>query len=205
MIHTIDCHSAAQGVVLRAMFEARKRVFVDLLKWDVPLLGGTWELDQFDGQDATYIVVADDEGRHLGSARLLRTSAPHILDTIFPHLCDVAIPHGPDVFEITRFCLDRDLRASERRQVRNRLVTALAQHAIACGIRSYTAIAELSWFQQILAFGWRCIPLGLPKTSEGSTLAAVQIEIDEDTPSLLAEAGIWTPTWLTPQVTSKAA
>ena len=33
---------------LRAMFEDRKSIFVDLLKWDVPVLDGHFELDQFD-------------------------------------------------------------------------------------------------------------------------------------------------------------
>ena len=37
---------------LRAMFAARKQVFVDLLKWDLPVLAGEYELDQFDDPDA---------------------------------------------------------------------------------------------------------------------------------------------------------
>ena len=38
--------------LLRTMFEARKRVFVDLLKWDVPVLEGAYEIDQFDTREA---------------------------------------------------------------------------------------------------------------------------------------------------------
>lgn len=195
MIHTIDPASVAEGAVLRSMFEARKRVFVDLLKWDVPVLGGAWELDQFDGSEATYIVVADGAGQHFGSARLLRTTGPHILDTLFADLCELPVPRGPETFEITRFCLDRGLRAAERRQVRNQLVTALAEHALAHGIRRYTAIAGMAWCQQILSFGWRCTPLGLPQLRAGSMLAALAIEIDAETPVRLAEAGVWAPAY----------
>lgn len=191
MFHMIDHTSIAEGAVLRAMFEARKAVFVDLLKWDVPVLGGTWELDQFDDDDARYIVLTDAQGRHLGSTRLLKTTQPHILDTLFPDLCEEAVPSGPDVFEITRFCLDRNLRASERREVRNRLVTALAEHALDAGIRRYTGVAEMAWFQQILSFGWRCMPLGLPRMRDRTMLAAIEIQIDADTPRMLTEAGIW--------------
>ena len=117
--------SSRPDPAIRAMFEARKRVFIDLLKWDVPVLGGTWEIDHFDNEEATYIVVADEDQRHLGSARLLPTIRPHILGNLFAHLCDGDVPCGPETFEITRFCLDRSLRAAERREVRNRLVTAL--------------------------------------------------------------------------------
>lgn len=96
--------------VFRSMFEERKRVFVDLLGWDIPVLAGRYEIDQFDDDEATYIVVTDGTGEHCGSARLLRTDRPHILDTIFPYLCDDIPPAGPRVREITRFCLARGSR-----------------------------------------------------------------------------------------------
>lgn len=192
MIHTIDGNSHAEGAVLRAMFEARKQVFVDLLKWDVPVLAGTWELDSFDNADATYIVVADRQGRHQASARLLKTTRAHILGDLFADLCDGEVPRSEAILEITRFCLDRNLRAHERRQARDELVTALAAHALAAGIRRYTGVAEMAWFQQILSFGWRCTPLGLPRIRGGAMLAALAIDIDTETPARLAAAGIWT-------------
>jgi acyl-homoserine lactone synthase len=172
------------------MFAARKRVFVDLLKWDVPVLAGAYEVDQFDDVHARYLVLADAEGAHLGSTRLLPTTRPHLLDSLYPELCADEPPRGSDIFEVTRFCLERSLNARERRAVRNTLVTALADHALAAGISAYTAIAEIGWFQQILAFGWRCWPLGFPKVVGGKQLVALRIEIDADTPARLAAAGI---------------
>jgi N-acyl-L-homoserine lactone synthetase len=191
MLHLIRLGTRpAPDGVLRAMFAARKSVFVDLLKWDVPVLGGQYEVDQFDNLHASYLVLADTDGRHLGSARLLPTLRPHILDSFYPMLCEEGAPRGSDIYEVTRFCLDRGLRAKERRDVRDTLVMALAEHALASGIAAYSAIAEMGWLQQILAFGWRCSPLGLPQTIEGSMLGALRIEIDADTPARLAAAGI---------------
>jgi N-acyl-L-homoserine lactone synthetase len=178
---------------LRSMFEARKRVFVDLLKWDVPVLDGRFELDQFDGERATYLVVADSEGHHLSSARLLETIRPHILDTLFPELCAEAPPRDPRVLEITRFCLDRRLRADTRLAARNSLVSALVSYALEGGLTGYTGVAEMGWLQQILAFGWRCRPLGLPRAYDGRMLGALSIDIDGETPFLLARNGIHTP------------
>ena len=99
-------------------------------------------------------------------------------------------PTGEAIFEITRFCLDRRLRASGRREARDALVTALAEFALEKRIDTYTAIAEMGWFQQILAFGWRCTPLGLPQIADGKLLAALRIDIDAATPGRLAAAGI---------------
>ena len=191
MLHVMQfgARPASDGV-LRAMFAARKSVFVDLLKWDVPVIDGAYEVDQFDDAHATYLVLAEEDGTHLGSARLLPTARPHILDSFFAGLCEDGPPRGEAVYEITRFCLDRGLSAHERRAVRNTLVTALAEHALGAGITAYTAIAEMAWFQQILAFGWRCRPLGLPQIVDGTMLVALRIEIDADTPAQLAAAGI---------------
>lgn len=191
MLHVM--RAGAQPIpdtVLRAMFAARKEVFVDLLKWDVPVLDGRFEVDQFDDPHAHYIVLADREGGHLGSARLLPTMRPHILNSLYPQLCADAPPSAPDIYEVTRFCLDRGLSARERRTVRDTLVVALTEHALANGITGYSAIAEMGWLQQILAFGWHCRPLGLPLTIAGKMLGALAIRIDADTPRLLAAAGI---------------
>lgn len=176
---------------LAAMFEARKRVFVDLLKWDLPVLAGRFEVDQFDDHHARYLIVSSPGGAHLGSARLLPTTGPHILGSLFPELCEGPVPQGSQIAEITRFCLDRSQTASARRLARNRLVSALVRHALSNGIRLYTGVAELGWLQQILAFGWNCRPLGLPRQCGRHMLGGLAIEIDPGTPALLADNGIW--------------
>jgi len=71
------------------------------------------------------------------------------------------------------------------------LVSALAWHALEQGIRTYTGVAEISWLQQILAFGWDCRPLGAPLRHASGVLGALAIEIGPDTPERLAANGIW--------------
>jgi len=188
-----DGGDPGQDIVLAGMFEARRQVFVDLLGWDVPVLAGRFEVDQFDDENAQYLVLTDSRERHLASARLLPTMRAHILGDLYPELCEAAPPRGPGIFEITRFCLDRGLRASERLLVRNQLVSALVDHALASGTTRYTGVAELGWLQQILAFGWACRPLGVPRVVGGRLLGALSIDIGRDTPSLLARAGIYQP------------
>lgn len=191
--------------LLRAMFEARKKVFVDLLRWNVPVLGGRYEVDQFDDCHAAYLIVTDTQGGHAGSARLLKTMRPHILDSLFPELCAGPVPRGPDICEITRFCLDRRQNGLERRETRDILVSALVRYALDRQVRSYTGVAEMGWLQQILAFGWRCRPLGLPRHIGGTMLGALQIEITSDTPALLAANGIHRIVALEPSAIREAA
>lgn len=176
---------------LQEMFEARKRVFVDLLKWDVPVLEGRYEVDQFDDEYAAYLIVPDEDGGHAGSARLLQTVRPHILDTLFPDLCAVPPPRGLNVLEITRFCLGREQDAQGRLETRNMLVSGLVRYALDNGVETYVGVAEMGWLQQILAFGWHCRPLGLPRVIDGRMLGALRIDISADTSSLLEANGIY--------------
>ena len=188
----------------QTMFEDRKSVFVDLLGWDVPVLNGRFEIDEFDDAHATYVIVADRMGDHLGSARLLPTTRRHILGSLFAGLCAEAPPAGPDIVEITRFCLSRRQNARERRLTRDRLVGALASYALDTGIRTFTGVAEISWLQQILAFGWDCRPLGAPARFDCGLLGALAIHITPETPALLAANGIGAPAG-TPAGIAKAA
>lgn len=193
MIHIFESggrpHEAA---ALAAMFEARKRVFVDLLSWNVPVVENRYEIDQFDDRHARYVVLTAPDGAHMASARLLPTTRPHILGSLYSDLCDGNVPCGPSIVEISRFCIDRQLRAAERKLARNRLVSALVDDALESGVRIYTAVAEHAWQQQILQFGWVCRSLGRPRLVDGKLTGAVAIEISADTPVHLARGGIYT-------------
>lgn len=191
MVRTISSDNRTrEHVALRSMFAARKRVFVDLLKWDLPVLAGRFEVDHFDDPHATYLVVTDPAGGHLASARLLPTTRPALLDSLFPFLVAGPVPKGPDIAEITRFCLSRDVTAQGRRAARDALLVALVDHALACGIRSYTGVAELGWFRKVERFGWQCRALGVPCEHEGRQLVALRIDIDDASRAKLAAGGI---------------
>src|SRR3546814_14901536 len=78
---------------LRPMFRARKEVFIDLLKWVLPVLADVFEVDQFDRQ-AEYLILLEQGVKHRASTRLLRTDQPQLLGNLYPHLCAVPVPLG---------------------------------------------------------------------------------------------------------------
>lgn len=183
-----------ENPVLDGMYRDRKRIFVDLLKWDLPVVGGAFEIDQFDNDHATYLIAVGDDGAHLGSFRLLPTEGPHILGTLFAWLCDVPVPRAPDIFEISRACISPRLHAAERRRIRDALISASVDYALLHHIRSYSCIADRSWLSQILALGWFTRPLGLSKPVGRGEVGALQIDISTATPLLLRETGTYVPT-----------
>lgn len=187
---------APGNAAMRAMFTARKRVFVDMLRWDLPVLEDMYEIDQFDTPDAEYLILLGDGGDHRASARLLPTTAPHLLGDLYPWLCDEAVPRGPSIWEISRFCIDPGQPASERRSARDELVSALADYALRHDISDYTGVAEWNWFQKIMRFGWSCRPLGHATDEGASKLVALRIRIDADTKAGLEGAGTYVPSGL---------
>jgi len=175
-----------------AMFEDRRRLFVDVMRWDVPVSDGRFEIDQFDGPEAIYISDLGERDDHCGSMRLLPSTGPHILADLFSELCLGAVPQGPDVFEITRLCLPTRLGAQERLAVRNRLISGMVDHALTTGIRTLTGVVRASFRETVLMMGWEASPLGPERTIGGMTLGAFRIAIADDTPARLARTGIYT-------------
>jgi len=161
------------------MWRDRKTVFVDTLGWDVPVVGGAFEIDQFDDEHAVYLVVSDQaRRRHLASLRLLPSVRPHILGDIFPGLCAGPVPRGPSVWEITRLCISPAIGAVRQAMlVRRELALGLLEYALAHGIAQYTQVHLGSHLPQLLAVGWDCTPLGFPAKHDGQTLMASRIAV----------------------------
>ena len=175
--------------LLKRMFEDRKSIFVDLLKWDLRN-DGLQERDQFDDSNAEYLIVTDPGRRdHLASLRLLRTDRPHILGSLFARLCDGKVPSGPDIREISRMCLSPRHRGPERVRYRNLLASAMTEYALLTGIRGYTGVADMGWLSRVLSAGWRCEPLGMPRRVGGAMVGAMMIHIDADTIRRLQVSG----------------
>jgi N-acyl-L-homoserine lactone synthetase len=167
--------------LLESMFEDRKAIFVDLLKWDLPH-DGRLEQDQFDDPYAEYLIVTDPEtSEHLASLRMLRTDRPHILSSLFADLCEGPVPSGPDIREISRMCLSPRRRGEDRVVYRNLLASAMTEYALLTGIRAYTGVADMGWMSRVLSAGWRCEPLGLPQRMGGTLVGALMIHIEPDT------------------------
>lgn len=186
MIHIIEgLGETGQQPLLDAMFEARKRLFVDLLDWDLETIDGRLEIDRFDDAFATYVIVTDNARRHLASLRLLPSTRPHLLGSMFERLCRDGVPTGPDIFEITRLCLPPTEPKTERRRLRDGLIHAMVVHGLEHGIRQFTGVVTARFRERILAMGWDGEALGSAIDMGGGRLGAFRVTIDEATPALL--------------------
>jgi len=192
MIRIIENHLASgQRRPLETMFADRKVQFVDFFDWDVPVVNGRYEVDQFDGPQAVYIVAVDDEGRHEASMRMLPSTHPHLLGTLFPHLCPGGVPVGEATWESTRLCLPQRHGAARRLELRDQLISAMVDFALARGIDRITGVIPDGFRKLVLAMGWRAEPLGPAVRIKGGPIGAFSIDIGPDTPDRLRWTGVY--------------
>lgn len=183
VVHRGNRHRYARE--LDEMFRARKRVFIDLAKWSALKADGPYERDQFDTDDAVYLITTEPgTGRHLSSLRFLPTTGPTLLATIFPQLCEGPLPQADDVWEVTRMCFSPDLRGSARREVFKSIALATAEVGLVYGIRKLSIMAYLSFLPEVLALGFDHAPLGLPQHVDEKDDPVLAFAFDIDTATL---------------------
>ncbi len=180
MIHIVTSenrdHYASQ---VEQHFRIRHNIYVGERKWMTLARPDSRECDQFDNDDAIYVLVIDGN-TVIGGSRLMPSLKPHLLSEVFPRLALNGVPKSPDIFEWTRVHVIK-----ERREGRNR---GLAMGSIYCGILEYclaneitalTAIVEMWWLPHFFEMGWDVKPLGMPELIEGEWSIAIALTISE--------------------------
>lgn len=142
----------------------------------------TCDVDQFDTPSTLYLIEASPRSqRHMASVRALPSLRPHVIASKYPHLCETPVPAGPDVWEVSQFCVSPDLGTRDRQRLRGRLYLALAEFAIAQGIRHYMSVTPVPCLPEVMAAGWHARPLGLPRVVGGQPVGAILYTLMPDT------------------------
>ncbi|AMK19601.1 MULTISPECIES: acyl-homoserine-lactone synthase [Sphingobium] len=192
MIRIIENHlEPTNRRLLETMFADRKRLFVDLFGWDVPVVEGRFEIDQFDTAHTVYLIAADADGAHEASLRLMPSTRPHMLGELFPHLCPGGVPTGPTTWESTRLCLPQRHGAQRRRELRNGLISTMVDFALARGIERLTGVLPDAFRKEVLAMGWAAEPLGPAVRVESGLVGAFAAHVRDDTPDRLRWSGTY--------------
>jgi N-acyl-L-homoserine lactone synthetase len=172
--------------LLDEMHRDRKRVFVDWLKWDVPVVGDM-EIDQYDTDDAIYIVDADaDTGEHIASIRLLPCSVPTLMAEHFADMVESPVPNDDSVWEMTRLCANPRIKDKLVQWTgRKNITVAAIEFALMRGVGQLIFVTHTSWVPTLLSVGWDIELLGLPRKDRDDTIAAMRINVTDDTLKLI--------------------
>jgi acyl homoserine lactone synthase len=100
--------------ILDQMFRLRKKVFADILGWNVPVIG-PFERDSYDSLCPAYLVWCNETRTRLyGGMRLMPTTGPTLLYDVFratfPQAANLV---APGIWEGTRMCIDEEAIADD--------------------------------------------------------------------------------------------
>ena len=166
------------------MFQLRKRVFHDLLGWDVTVRGDV-EIDQYDDVNPIYVLSYTPGTRHLrGALRLLPTLGPNMLDDTFPALLGGrAAIRRPDIWESSRFCIDPEIsqdRASNQVTVAAaELMCAVGELGLASGIRQIVTVTDVFLERMFRRMGCPGTRIGEPRKIGSVHAVAVSWDVDD--------------------------
>lgn len=169
---------------LQEMHALRWKYYVEAREWsDLKAQQTTpgFEVDEYDDQDAVYLMSLAEDGRLCGSLRLRRTDRPTLLLDKFAHLiADLpSLGLGPDVWEITRV-----IRTPEHRGMKGPTKTALhcamIEFALSRGAKRLIGACDTFMLPGILGLwkkGFR--PIGLPTPYAEGEMIAIGFEVSE--------------------------
>jgi N-acyl-L-homoserine lactone synthetase len=157
MIDAISLETAhLLGDALPSAHRLRHRIFVERQKYDVPRRRGM-EWDQFDTPAAIYLLWRDEMAHVRAIARLIPTSLPYMIQQLWPELVRKGdMPSSDDIWEVTRFGIDRDLGRERRARVFGEMFCAFVEFGLKTGIGAYIFVTPLAVIDSaLMTRGWR--------------------------------------------------
>jgi acyl homoserine lactone synthase len=146
------------------MFRLRHKLFVQRQKYRVPTLNGM-EWDQFDTPATVYLVWRDETDTPRAVARMIPTTFPYMIQELWPDMVGGGeLPSRPDVWELSRVGIDRDLPPEVRRRVTGELMCACGEFALHNGVAAFLLVTHPHFVSAAIAgAGWPTEVLGEPR------------------------------------------
>jgi acyl-homoserine lactone synthase len=176
MIHLINAANRhLYGDVLAQMHRARTDHFVEERGWRNLCVEAGQELDEYDNDQALYLVGFDEFGAIAVSARLLPADHGCVLSDHFPHLVVEGRACGPGVFELSRYFASPALRGRRHFPVKASMNLAVVEAMVERRARRLVGFTDLHILGIMRYSGWRVRPIGLPAAYDEGTAAAFEI------------------------------
>jgi len=178
------------GDLLVHYLMARKKVFIDRLKWDLPQTDGM-EFDQYDTPECRWIIIHEDD-QVLAGVRLVPTTAScgiysymlrdgqkGLLHDFPSDVLFFDAPVDSDVWEASRLFVAADVPTHKRGDVQLLLMKTMMRVASEFHAKNVIGIVPAAWSRWLRRLGLYATPVG-PKFTAGSmTSQAALFNVDD--------------------------
>lgn len=183
MLHVVSAENRElYAPQVEESFRIRHRIYVKERGWHDLDRPDEREVDQFDNDDAIYLLALDENsGRVLGGSRLVPSLKPHLMSEVFPQLASTReLPRAPDVFEWTRYYVIAERREPHAiSDISCTILCGVQEYCLENGIAQLSIVTEPFWITRFLDLGWRPRPLGLGIRWQGMDVIGITVEISE--------------------------
>ena len=182
MIHVVHADNrAVYARELDEMFRLRAKFFKDVLGWSALTVTDGLEKDEYDDEQAIYLLALEDDGGLSVSVRLRPTRDRSLLFDHFPHLVaadpDAFTQHG--VWESCRYFASGRARGNSGARRREELRLAMVEAARSAGVQQIVAITDTVFLPSLVQASWTTRLIGLPAAYAEGECVALEIDCSE--------------------------
>lgn len=173
---------------LDEMFRMRHEFYVLQRGWKNLTSANGRETDEFDDENAVYLMNLDRFGRILSTFRLNPTTGPYLVADKLPHYLSEPAPRCEEIWDLGRWMVAPHARrrhAGEIAEVQRPLIVGLMEFAVDHGIIGFTALSDTAFIERISKV-WPTRPMGEPQGFDDSEGEA-QLILIEAGPHILAQ------------------
>lgn len=167
------------GSAFNAQFQLRHKCFIERQTYNVRCYNGK-EYDQYDTPAAVYLVYQSNAGTALGASRLTPTVHQCMLKDLWPEMVsnETSIC-SENIWEGTRFCIDKKVDALLRKRITHELVLAYLEFGLMKGITHIVGLMPKLILRSVFrASGVVFEELGPPMKIDGVYAQAAIMEIN---------------------------
>ena len=168
------------GSVLEAIFRLRYEQFFERQNYET-FVKGKREFDRYDTYATNYIIYRDKDNNVLGTSRKAPTTMPYMIEEIWPFLVNGSLPKADNVWESSRFCVDKNIPHEKRKEVVTHLVAAGQLFGLKNDIEYFVGVMHPAiWRSVFIKNGWPVEALGDVHTlDDGSKVLAAKMPVSQ--------------------------
>ena len=194
MLIQVEGHERSDHqVIINKMFRQRKYVFHDQKQWDVKIVDGEYEIDEYDRDDTCYLISLDRRGDVVGSLRLISTAMPHMMSGPFQKMFPDVGFKSPLIWEVTRFVVhgDHSVQPNQVSTSACELLLGACQFGLRNGVRHMTSVYESGMLRLYRRCGLPNPELARHRTERHGSVSVGLWEVSEALEaSILAATGL---------------
>ncbi len=182
-VHTI--HAGNRHLyedVLDQHHRIRHDIYVGERKWmDLERPDGR-EIDQFDTDQAVYLLGIEPGKGVGGGSRLVPTLEPHLMSEVFPELANVrGLPRADNIFEWTRiFVIPAKREGGRLCKAAGIIYCSILEFCLSQNVNQLSVVCEAYWIPRLIALGWNPVLLGEPIMKDGMSIVGITCDMTEE-------------------------